>query len=63
MALTSLKIISMAMNLDPEIIVLVFLPPILFVAGLEANWHVFKRLFFQSILLAGPGINKNDDIS
>ncbi|KAH3763374.1 sodium:proton antiporter [Pelomyxa schiedti] len=50
-------------GLDPEIILLVFLPPILFQSGLVLNWHVFKRVAFQSIILAGPGVLINAGIT
>lgn len=51
----SLKILEYSTNLDPQVIIFCFLPPILFEAGLEIEWHAFKKLFWQSLLLAGPG--------
>ncbi|KAH3732199.1 sodium:proton antiporter [Pelomyxa schiedti] len=56
LSLTSLGVIVLIKELDPYVIVLVFLPPILFQSGLEIDFHIFKRLAFQAILLAGPGV-------
>ncbi|KAH3758195.1 sodium/hydrogen exchanger family protein [Pelomyxa schiedti] len=56
LAPTTLRVMEITTHLDPEIIVLVFLPPILFVAGLGINWHVFKKLLWQCLLLAGPAV-------
>ncbi|KAH3760174.1 Sodium/hydrogen exchanger 10 [Pelomyxa schiedti] len=42
--------------LDPNVILLVFLPPVLFQSGLEIDFHVFKKVALQSIILAGPGV-------
>eukprot|EP01105_Mastigella_eilhardi_P019304 TRINITY_DN452_c4_g1_i2.p1 TRINITY_DN452_c4_g1~~TRINITY_DN452_c4_g1_i2.p1 ORF type:complete len:756 (+),score=170.92 TRINITY_DN452_c4_g1_i2:213-2480(+) len=49
-------VIHLIDHLSPEVITLVFLPPILFQSGLCINWHTFRKVAFQALLLAGPGI-------
>eukprot|EP01105_Mastigella_eilhardi_P013962 TRINITY_DN317_c0_g1_i3.p1 TRINITY_DN317_c0_g1~~TRINITY_DN317_c0_g1_i3.p1 ORF type:complete len:870 (+),score=191.32 TRINITY_DN317_c0_g1_i3:97-2610(+) len=53
---SEIGVIKLINRLDPEIITLVFLPPILFISGLCVDWHAFSRLLVQSLLLAGPGV-------
>ena len=43
-------------DLDPHLLLFTFIPPLLFVAGLEINPHVLKRQFWSSFWLAVPGV-------
>lgn len=43
-------------NIDADLIVFVFLPPLVFGEAMNLNWHHVKGAFFQSCLLAGPGV-------
>ena len=40
----------------PHTILFIFLPPLLFEAAYKMNWHVFKKVFLSSWLLAFPGV-------
>jgi NhaP-type Na+/H+ or K+/H+ antiporter len=43
-------------TLDPEIIIFLFLPVLVFGEAMTLKWHHIKEAFFQSVLLAGPGV-------
>ena len=43
-------------NLSPHTILYLFLPPLLFASAFVVDWHIFKRLSSQALLLAGPGV-------
>jgi len=43
-------------NIDPELLLLAFLPGLLFGDSLHVNWHLFKGAFLQNIWLAFPGV-------
>jgi NhaP-type Na+/H+ or K+/H+ antiporter len=43
-------------NIDPELILYVFLPPLIFGEAMSLNWHHVQGGFLQSLLLAGPGV-------
>jgi NhaP-type Na+/H+ or K+/H+ antiporter len=41
-------------EIDPHGILLIFLPTMIFEAGFNADWHIFKKQFVQVFLLAVP---------
>jgi NhaP-type Na+/H+ or K+/H+ antiporter len=43
-------------SLDPEIILFLFLPVLVFGEAMTLKWHHIKEAFLQSALLAGPGV-------
>lgn len=43
-------------NIDPQVILLLILPPLLFEASSKVDFHVFKRVAASSILIAFPGL-------
>ncbi|KAL4579158.1 hypothetical protein LXL04_015295 [Taraxacum kok-saghyz] len=43
-------------NIDPDILLAVFLPPLLFESAFSMDVHLIKKCMAQMILLAGPGI-------
>lgn len=43
-------------NIDADLLLFVFLPPLIFGEAMNLNWHHVKGGFFQSLLLAGPGV-------
>lgn len=48
--------ISGIANLDPDFILYVFLPILIFEAAYEMNLHVFKKTLVNATILAGPGL-------
>lgn len=46
----------LVMNIDPHTILLILLPPLLFESSSKIDWHTFKRVAGQSVLLAFPGV-------
>jgi NhaP-type Na+/H+ or K+/H+ antiporter len=48
--------IRMWSNIDPELILFLFLPALLFESSFAMDFHQIKRCFFQMLLLAGPGV-------
>ncbi len=48
--------ISMACNLDPDMILNIFLPILIFSAAYELDVHIFKKTLVNSTLLAVPGM-------
>ena len=43
-------------NMDPDLILYVFLPLVIFDGAYEMDLHVFRKSLFNSTLLAGPGM-------
>ena len=43
-------------NIDPTLLLYVFLPPLIFGEAMSLNWHHVQGGFLQSLLLAGPGV-------
>jgi NhaP-type Na+/H+ or K+/H+ antiporter len=43
-------------NIDADLLLFVFLPPLIFGEAMNLNWHHVKGGFFQALLLAGPGV-------
>ncbi|CAD7695102.1 unnamed protein product [Ostreobium quekettii] len=43
-------------NISPELLLLVHLPALIFASGFSMDFHIFKRNFWQILLLAGPGV-------
>ncbi len=42
-------------NINPDLLLFVFLPPLFFGDSIKLNIYNLKRTFYQSFLLAGPG--------
>ncbi len=51
------KAISWAGNIDPHLILFVFLPTLIFEAAFAMDVHTFKKIFVNAFLLAVPGIS------
>lgn len=47
---------SLISSMDPDFILFVFLPILVFDAAYEMDLHVFRKTFANSVLLAGPGL-------
>jgi len=43
-------------NISPELLLLVHLPALIFASGFSMDFHIFKRNFWQILILAGPGV-------
>lgn len=43
-------------QLDPHMILLLFLPALLFESAFNTDWHIFKVELPQVLLLAGPAL-------
>jgi len=43
-------------GIDPEGILLIFIPILVFESAFNCDWHIFKRSFYQIFLLALPGV-------
>eukprot|EP00803_Ostreobium_quekettii_P005115 evm.model.scf_123.5 EVM.evm.TU.scf_123.5 scf_123:132105-140643(-) len=43
-------------NISPEVLLLIHLPALIFASGFSMDWHIFKRNFWQILILAGPGV-------
>ena len=43
-------------KIDAELIVYIFLPPLIFGEAMNQNWHHVKRAMTPSLILAGPGV-------
>eukprot|EP00746_Dinoflagellata_sp_MGD_P084609 gnl/MRDRNA2_/MRDRNA2_33566_c0_seq1.p1 gnl/MRDRNA2_/MRDRNA2_33566_c0~~gnl/MRDRNA2_/MRDRNA2_33566_c0_seq1.p1 ORF type:complete len:632 (-),score=76.78 gnl/MRDRNA2_/MRDRNA2_33566_c0_seq1:723-2618(-) len=48
--------INMWYEIDPHLMLFVFLPALLFADCMTIQWHYFKRCFWQCLILAGPGV-------
>lgn len=43
-------------NINPHILLFVFIPVLIFESGFNSDWYVFKRQIVNILLLAGPGV-------
>lgn len=43
-------------NVGPEVFFLLLLPPLLYESSSKIDWHTFRRVAVQSLLLAFPGV-------
>ena len=43
-------------NIEPHLLLLIFLPTLIFESAFIMDFHTFKKTIFQSLLLAGPGL-------
>jgi uncharacterized membrane protein YbjE (DUF340 family) len=48
--------INQWLGIDAELLLFVFLPPLIFGEAMSLNWYHLKGGFFQSVILAGPGV-------
>ena len=48
--------ISLWININPDVLLLIFLPGLLFGDALHVNYHLFKKSFVQTLWLAFPGM-------
>lgn len=44
------------LQIDAELMLFVFLPPLIFGEAMGLNWYHLKGGFLQSVILAGPGV-------
>ncbi|KAM0012680.1 putative cation/H+ exchanger, cation/H+ exchanger, CPA1 family [Helianthus debilis subsp. tardiflorus] len=47
---------SLGANIDPDLLLAVFLPPLLFESSFSMDVHHIKKCMAQMVLLAGPGV-------
>ena len=50
------RVTHLISHIEPAAILLIFLPILIFESSFNADWHIFKRLLKQILLLAGPGV-------
>lgn len=50
------EIIAGATEIDPNGIIILFVPTLLFESAMNADWYVFKKSFINIVTLAGPGV-------
>mmetsp|Transcript_36306 Transcript_36306/g.85226 ORF Transcript_36306/g.85226 Transcript_36306/m.85226 type:complete len:1166 (-) Transcript_36306:63-3560(-) len=48
--------IAAAQRVDPHVILLVLLPPLIYASAAHMSWHVFRRVSPQAFILAFPGV-------
>jgi NhaP-type Na+/H+ or K+/H+ antiporter len=48
--------ISQWVDIDAELMLFIFLPPLIFGEAMSLNWYHLKGGFMQSVILAGPGV-------
>eukprot|EP01040_Poterioochromonas_malhamensis_P013678 gene13678-15075_t len=48
--------ITQWVDIDAELLLFVFLPPLIFGEAMSLNWYHLKGGFVQSVILAGPGV-------
>jgi len=53
-SLSLCRALSAARTVDPDIVMLVLLPPLIYTAASHANWHTFKKSFGAICTLAFP---------
>ena len=41
-------------NIDPHLLLFVFLPALIFESAFNSDWHIFRKLFGQVLIMAGP---------
>lgn len=46
--------VDIASNINPHGILMIFLPILIFESGFNADWHIFKKQFGQTFILAFP---------
>lgn len=48
--------VSIVAGINPHLLLYVFIPILIFESAYNCNWYVFKKAFFNIVLLAGPGV-------
>lgn len=48
--------ITTMLQIDPEGILMIFIPTLIFESGFNADWYIFKRAIINILILAGPGV-------
>ena len=43
-------------NMDPHLLLHIFIPPLVFESAFAIEWHLFDQLKWPTLLLAGPGV-------
>jgi NhaP-type Na+/H+ or K+/H+ antiporter len=43
-------------QLNPHMILLIFIPILIFESGFNCDWYIFKKALLNILLLAGPGV-------
>ena len=41
-------------SMDPHLLLLLFIPALIFESAFNSDWHVFKKVMGQVLLMAGP---------
>lgn len=41
-------------EIDPHLLLFVFLPALIFESAFNSDWHIFRKIFWQVIIMAGP---------
>eukprot|EP01033_Poteriospumella_lacustris_P004262 gene4262-3041_t len=50
------KSIGQWVDIDADLLLFVFLPPLIFGEAMSLNWYHVRGAFLQSVILAGPGV-------
>lgn len=43
-------------DMDPHLIMFLFLPPLIFESAFNTDWHMFRYEFYKILILAGPAL-------
>ena len=41
-------------NMDPHLLLMIFLPALIFESAFNSDWHIFKHEIWKVLLMAGP---------
>ena len=41
-------------NMDPHLLLMIFIPALIFESAFNSDWHIFKVEFVQTLIMAGP---------
>jgi len=50
---TMLRVLN---NVNPDFLLLIFIPPLIFESSFSSNYHTIRAEFGQALILAGPGV-------
>eukprot|EP01084_Bolivina_argentea_P315751 547147_1 len=51
--------VDLIQTLNPDLLLAIFIPPLVFESAFGTDYHIIRREFIQAILLAGPGVILN----
>lgn len=43
-------------HINPHMLLFIFIPVLIFESGFNCDWYVFKKVLFNVIILAAPGV-------